>query len=341
LYTQLIEKNILPDWLIRRGIRHLLRVRLREESAGGPEAQEARKMQRIEIMRNSPIAVSTAAANTQHYEVPAPFFELCLGRRLKYSCALWDDRTPSLDTAEAAMLDLTCGRAQIEDGQSILELGCGWGSLSLYMAERFPNADITAVSNSQTQREFIERRARAAGLRRLRVLTGDVNDLQIERQFDRVVSVEMFEHLRNPEALMTRIASWMKPDARFFMHIFCHKMFSYFFEVRDETDWIARHFFTGGMMPSADLPLHFQKDLECIEKWDVNGVHYQKTAKAWLDNIDHNQTAILNVFGKERGAAEAKKTFAYWRVFFMTCAELFGYRNGYEWFVCHYLFQHK
>jgi cyclopropane-fatty-acyl-phospholipid synthase len=239
------------------------------------------------------------------------------------------------------MLDLTCRRAQIEDRQSILDLGCGWGSLSLYMAERFPNADITAISNSQTQREFIDMRARANGFRRLRVLTTDVNDLRMERQFDRVVSVEMFEHLRNPEELMTRIASWMKPDARFFMHIFCHKSFPYFFEVRDETDWIAQHFFTGGMMPSADLPLRFQKDLECIERWDVNGVHYQRTASAWLNNMDRNRTAILNVFGKAWGTEEAQKMFAYWRVFFMTCAELFGYRNGHEWFVGHYLFRRK
>jgi len=296
-------------------------------------------MHLIEVMRKSPIAVATRAANTQHYEVPAPFFELCLGKHLKYSSALWNDRTPSLDVAEETMLDLTCSRAQIEDGQSILELGCGWGSLSLYMAKRFPNADITAVSNSQTQREFIEGRARAAGYRRLRVLTADVNDLRMERNFDRVISVEMFEHVRNPEALMTRIASWMKPDARFFMHIFCHKRFAYFFEVRDETDWIARHFFTGGMMPSADLPLQFQRDLDCIEKWDVNGLHYQRTAKVWLNNMDRNRAEILKVFERAWGTEESKKMFACWRVFYMTCAELFGYRNGHEWFVCHYLFR--
>jgi cyclopropane-fatty-acyl-phospholipid synthase len=331
VYTQLIEKNLLPDWVIRQGIRHLLHVRLREESAGGPEAQEARKMHLIALMRRSPIAVATGAANAQHYEVPARFFELCLGKRLKYSCALWDEHTPSLDAAEEAMLGLTCRRAQIEDGHSILDLGCGWGSLSLYLAERFPNAHITAVSNSQTQRDFIEMRARAAGLRHLRVITGDVNDLIMDTRFDRVVSIEMFEHVRNPEALMARIASWMKPDARFFMHIFCHKRFPYLFEVRDETDWIAKYFFTGGMMPSADLPLHFQKNLECVEKWEVNGTHYQKTAEAWLGNMDRNQEAILNVLGQ--------KQFAYWRVFFMTCAQLFGYRNGHEWLVCHYLFR--
>ena len=341
LYTRLIEKNILPDWIIRQGIRHLLRVRLREESAGGPKAQEARKMRLIEVMGKSPIAVATGAANAQHYEMPAPFFELSLGKRLKYSCALWNDGTPSLDAAEEAMLDLTCRRAQIEDGQSILDLGCGWGSLSLYMAERFPNAEITAVSNSRTQREFIDIHARVDGFRRLRTITADVNDLQMDELFDRVVSVEMFEHVRNPEALMARIASWMKPDARFFMHIFCHKLFSYFFEVRDETDWIAQHFFTGGMMPSADLPLYFHKHLECIEQWDVNGVHYQKTAKAWLNNMDREQTAVLDVFGKAWDIEEAKKMFAYWRIFFMTCAELFGYRNGNEWLVCHYLFRPK
>jgi cyclopropane-fatty-acyl-phospholipid synthase len=339
LYTTLIEKDVLPDWIIRQGIRHLLRVRLREESAGGLAAQEARKLQLIDVMKKSPIAVATGAANAQHYEVPAQFFELCLGNRLKYSSALWSERTPTLHAAEEAMLDLTCTRAGVEDGQSILDLGCGWGSLSLYMAERFPNANITAVSNSQTQREFIETRARAAGFRRLRVIKADVNDLRFDTRFDRVVSVEMFEHIRNPEALMTRIASWMKPDARFFMHIFCHKRFPYFFEVRDETDWIAQYFFTGGMMPSADLPLHFQNDLECVEKWDVMGTHYQRTAKAWLSNMDRNQAAIKDMFGEAWGKEKAQKMFAYWRVFFMTCAELFGYHDGHEWLVCHYLFQ--
>ncbi len=339
LFAQLIERNILPDWIIRRSIRHLLRTRLREESAGGPEAQEQRRLKLIEAMRNSPIAVATDSANAQHYEVPTRFFELCLGKRLKYSCACWKEDTRSLDQAEEAMLDLTCTRAQIRDGQSILDLGCGWGSLSLYMAERFPNSDITAVSNSQTQREFIEMHARETGLRRLRVLTIDANDLQMDRRFDRIVSVEMFEHMRNVEALMARVASWMEPDARFFMHIFCHRLFPYFFEVRDETDWIAQHFFTGGMMPSADLPLTFQRDLECIEKWNVSGVHYQKTAEAWLNNTDRNETAILDAFRKAWGEKQARKMFAYWRVFFMTCAELWGYRNGQEWLVCHYLFE--
>jgi cyclopropane-fatty-acyl-phospholipid synthase len=342
MYTQLIEKNILPDWTIRQGIRHLLRVRLREEGAGGPEAQKTRRTRLIETMRNSPIAVATSAANAQHYEVPPRFFELCLGKRLKYSCALWNGHASSLDDAEEAMLDLTCRRAQIEDGQSILDLGCGWGSLSLYMAERFPNAEITAVSNSHSQREFIDMRARAAGFRRLRVITADANDLQSDaRSFDRVVSIEMFEHVRNAEALMARIASWMKPDAKFFMHIFCHKWFPYFFEVRDETDWMAQNFFTGGMMPSANLPLEFQKDLECIERWDVNGLHYRQTAEAWLDNMDRNQRAIREVFAEAFGRDNAKKMLAYWRVFFMSCAELFGYRNGNEWLVCHYVFRRK
>ena len=338
MYEQLLERNILPDWIIRKGIRHLLRVRLHEESDGGPEAQQVRRLRLIEAMRNSPIAVATDSANAQHYEVPARFFELCLGMHLKYSCALWNEGTRSLDDAEEAMLDLTCRRAGIEDGQSILDLGCGWGSLSLYMAQRFPNADITAVSNSQTQREFIEMRARAAGLLRLRVFTADANDLQMDRRFDRIVSVEMFEHMRNVEALMARIASWMEPESRFFMHIFCHNRLPYFFEVRDETDWMAQHFFTGGMMPSANLPLSFQKDLECIQRWDVNGVHYQKTAEAWLQKMDGNQPTILDVFRTTWGEEKARKMFAFWRVFFMTSAELWGYRNGEEWLVCHYLF---
>lgn len=349
--TGLLERGLVPDSLVRLQIRRLLTQRLRDESRGGVEQQSDYLRQLIARIRSSPIALSTAEANQQHYEVPARFFELTLGRRLKYSSGLWNPACTSLDESEEAMLALTAERAQIEDGQHILELGCGWGSLTLYLAERFPKASILAVSNSASQRAFIEARMAQRNIVNARIVTADMNNFDAfahtSAPFDRVVSVEMFEHMRNYELLLSRVASWMHPEALLFVHIFTHRLFSYPFEVRDAGDWLAEHFFTGGIMPSDTLLLNFQRDLHVHDHWLLSGTHYQKTARAWLDKTDAHRDEVLLLFestyaGSLSGPArkaEAVKWLVRWRIFYMACEGLWGYANGAEWGVSHYLFR--
>ena len=338
-YNTWLERGLLPDWLVRIGIRRLLSARLREEQQGSPSEQRERLMQFVSQLRQSPVAIRPEAANAQHYEVPAEFFRHVLGPQMKYSCALWNPGTKDLAEAEEAMLDLTCRRACLEDGQDVLELGCGWGSLSLFMARRFPRSRILAVSNSHSQKLFIDAEAARRGLANLTVVTADMNDFSTEFRFDRVVSVEMFEHMRNYAELLRRIASWSRPGALLFVHIFSHSRYAYPFEVEDASDWMAQHFFTGGIMPSEDLLLHFQEDLRVREYWRLNGVHYQKTSEAWLKRLDRQNKDVLSVFSAVYGEDEAERWLARWRVFFMACAELFGFADGNEWIVSQYLFE--
>jgi cyclopropane-fatty-acyl-phospholipid synthase len=333
----LLEKDLLPDWLIRIGIRRLLRQRLRDED--GPAAS-VRLQHFAKDLANRPIAVNTAESREQHYEVPTLFYQQCLGPRLKYSSGYYETGHETLAQAEELMLALTCTRARLADGQHILELGCGWGSLTLWMAEKYPQARITAVSHSRTQREHITGEAKRRGLGNVTVITCDMNDFDIGAgQFDRVVSVEMFEHMKNWPRLLANIARWLKPGGMFFAHVFVHSRFAYHFVVRDKTDWMSRYFFTGGMMPSHDLFSRFQDDLELREDWRVNGTHYAKTSEHWLQNMDAHQSEIMPLFRQTYGADQAVKWWVYWRVFYLSCAELWNFRQGKEWHVSHYLFR--
>lgn len=337
---RLLEQGKIPDSLIRMGIRRLNRQRLREETREDAASQQEHFQSLVEFLRSSPIAVQTDRANEQHYELPTEFYRFVLGKHKKYSGCYWHPDTVELSHAEESMLSMYLERAQLHDGQTILELGCGWGSLTLYMAEKLPKAKITAVSNSKTQKEYIEAEARKRQLKNIQIITADMNDFSIRKTFDRVVSIEMFEHMRNYEELFSRVSSWLKKDGKLFIHIFSHKSLAYFFEEKDETDWMGRYFFSGGIMPSNHLLLYFATGFSVENHQVVNGKHYQKTAEAWLQNMDANRQAVETIF-KETYGNDWKKWINYWRVFFMACAELFGTNDGNEWYVSHYLFSKK
>jgi cyclopropane-fatty-acyl-phospholipid synthase len=328
----LAELGLIPDALIRFGIRRLLARRLASLSEYCSE-------QFIEQLPASPLAVETDAANRQHYEVPAEFFQLVLGPSLKYSCCLFSPECSTLADAEQRMLDETCKRAQIRDGMRILELGCGWGSLSLWIASRYPGSQITAVSNSHSQRVFIESRAKEAELRNLRVVTADMRLFDTDERFDRVVSVEMFEHMRNYELLFERVSRWLEDQGKAFVHVFCHRSTPYLFEQDGNDDWMARHFFTGGTMPSLGLFRDFNRHLAVSRQWAVNGMHYWRTCEEWLRNLDRNRRQSQRLFERDLSSSEAHRTLQRWRIFLMACAELFRYSGGNAWLVGHYLME--
>ena len=331
------ERGLVPDSVIRAGIRRLCRKRLQDIGAQDIEASAVRLGDFVTRMNESAIAPVPQLANDQHYEVPPEFFSEVLGSRSKYSCCYWGDETRDLDQAEIKALKRTCEHAGIENGMDILDLGCGWGSLSLWIAERYPDSKVMSVSNSMPQRRHIERVAAERGLDNLELLTRDMNDFHITRQFDRIVSVEMFEHMRNYRELFRRISHWLRPDGQFFMHIFCHRHCAYEFLDEGPSDWMGRYFFSGGIMPSDDLPLRFQEDLKLLDHKRWNGMHYEKTANAWLSRMDSRRDSIMPILEDTYGE-HAEKWFQRWRIFFMACAELFGHEEGREWYVSHYLF---
>ena len=334
-----IERGLLPDPLIRAGIRRLCEQRLTEIAANDAESASLATEQFVQALRLAEIAPLPQLANEQHYEVPAEFFQHVLGPHRKYSSAWWPEGTTDLGDAEARALAVTAERAQLADGQRVLELGCGWGSLTLWMARKSPASRIVGVSNSSSQRESILARAAAEGLGNVEIITADMNGFRGVGSFDRVVSVEMFEHMRNWPAMFANVHDWLLPGGRFFMHVFVHRSTPYAFVDGGDSDWMSRHFFSGGMMPSDELALRFQDHLRFVERWRWDGRHYEKTANAWLANIDAARDAVLPILARTYGEADAAMWLRRWRVFFMACAELFGYRNGQEWWVSHYLFE--
>lgn len=320
----------LPDLVRRSAIDFLVAgARRRLNPAPDVEREFARQM----ALR--PIAEHTDAANAQHYELPAAFFEACLGPQLKYSCAYFGDGANDLGTAEEMALSETALHADLQDGQKILELGCGWGSFSLWMAQALPKATITCVSNSRSQGRFIRQKAARAGLSNLQVVTADMNGFTPAGTFDRIVSVEMFEHMANWRALLERARSWLTPEGRLFVHVFTHRTTPYRFDLDDEADWIGRYFFSGGVMPSHGLIGQFPDLFEVEQDWRWSGRHYQRTAEAWLENYDRNQAVIRPILEEVYGA-DAALWRRRWRLFFLATSGLFGHRHGEEWGVSHY-----
>jgi cyclopropane-fatty-acyl-phospholipid synthase len=328
---QAFEGAPLPDAVRRAAVRMLVDGARRNLARGDGETDAAFAVN----MARHPIAEHVQAANDQHYELPPAFFLRVLGPQLKYSSCLYPTGTETLEQAEVAALAETCAHADLQDGQEILELGCGWGSLSLWMAETYPNARILSVSNSTPQRHFIEARAHERGLTNLTVATADMNVFATERRFDRVVSVEMFEHMANWRALLERAHGWLKSDGALFLHVFSHRTTPYRFDATDPADWIAQHFFTGGLMPSHGLIGQFA-DLFALEQdWRWSGEHYARTAEDWLVNYDRHAEEIGAVLREVYGP-DARLWSRRWRLFFLATAGLFGHAGGREWGVSHY-----
>ncbi|WVZ79649.1 hypothetical protein U9M48_027204 [Paspalum notatum var. saurae] len=336
-----LERNLVPDAVTRRLTRLLLASRLRQGYLPSAPLQLRSLLEFVHSLGEMPIAIETDKAKSQHYELPTAFFKLVLGRNLKYSSCYFTDGSSTLEDAEVAMMQLYCERAKLQDGQSILDVGCGWGSLSLYIAKKYRNCSVTGICNSTTQKAFIEEQCRENELSNVEIIVADISKFEMERSFDRIISIEMFEHMKNYKSLLKKISTWMKEDSLLFVHLFCHKTFPYLFEDSNDDDWITRYFFSGGTMPSANLLLYFQEDVSVVNHWLISGTHYARTSEEWLKRMDKSITSIRPIFEKTYGKESATKWIAYWRTFFIAVAELFGYNNGDEWMVAHYLFRKK
>jgi cyclopropane-fatty-acyl-phospholipid synthase len=338
LENRVLASGALPDWILRRVIRSRVKGLVKGFDRLSEQEQAEREAAVVAGFESGPITVNADDANRQHYDLPPEFFEAVLGPRLKYSCCYWPVGVTSLAQAEEAMLELTAERAGLGDGQDILDLGCGWGSLALWAAERYPRSRVVAMSNSNIQRSFIEKLRAQRGLDNLDVVTAEAGSFEPREHFDRVVSVEMFEHVRNHRALLDRVAGWLKPEGRLFVHVFCHRRHLYAFEPAGDGGWMAGHFFSGGVMPSWDHLTRYQDSLSLVDRWEVDGRHYCSTLRAWLDNLDRGRGRVMPLLEATYGHERAGLWFAYWRVFFITCQETFALDSGRAYFVGHYLF---
>ncbi len=343
---QILARN-LPDPLLRLAVRMILRARIKNQAIESVEQRQVFKEEFVKSLKKGPIAIHTADANVQHYELPPEFFKVVLGKMMKYSCGYWPEEVEvskaaeRLDQSEEEMLKLTCRRAKLCEGQKILDLGCGWGSMALYLARIYPSSEIMAVSNSADQINYIRRKTEEESLGNLSAMKADINDLALPSKFDRVVSVEMFEHMRNYEALLEKVAGFLKPKGKLFIHIFSHHTYPFLYEDRSGRDWMARHFFSGGTMPSQDLFHYFQNSFALEKQWALSGNHYRLTLEAWLKKMDRQKAQIMPLFKATYGPEEAEKWWNYWRLFFLACAEFFAFNNGNEWFISHYRFTRR
>lgn len=336
-----LERNLLPDAVIRRLTRLLLAGRLRSCYRPSSDLQLSDLLHFAHSLKEMPIAITTEKPKEQHYELPTSFFKLVLGKHLKYSCCYFSDKSMTLEDAEKAMLELYCEKSQLKDGHTVLDVGCGWGSLTLYIAQKYSNCKITGICNSTTQKEHIEEQCRNLQLQNVEIIVADISAYEMEASYDRIFSIEMFEHMKNYKDLLQKISKWMEEDGLLFVHHFCHKAFAYHFEDINEDDWITRYFFTGGTMPSANLLLYFQDDVSVVNHWLVNGKHYAQTSEEWLKRMDQNLASIKPIMEGTYGKEQAVKWTVYWRTFFIAVAELFGYNDGEEWMVALFLFKKK
>ncbi|KAK0571147.1 hypothetical protein LWI29_012393 [Acer saccharum] len=336
-----LERNLLPDAVIRRLTRFLLSARLRSCYKPSSQLQLSDLLHFVHSLKEMPIAIETEKPKSQHYELPISFFKLVLGENLKYSCCYFSDNSSTLEDAEKTMFELYCERCQLKDGHSVLDIGCGWGSLALYIAQKYSNCKITGICNSRTQKAHIEERCRVLELQNVEIIVADISTFEMEASYDRIFSIEMFEHMKNYQDLLKKVSNWMKQDSLLFVHHFCHKTFAYHFEETNEDDWITRYFFSGGTMPSANLLLYFQDDVSVADHWLINGKHYAQTSEEWLKRMDQNVASIKPIMESTYGNDQATKWTVYWRTFFIAVAELFGYNDGEEWMVALFLFKKK
>lgn len=341
--VELMERGLVPEFAMRAGIRRLSRERLRrlqQDFRQSGQTVEQFNDRFLAPAWSGPLALVPEKANEQHYEVPAAFYRKVLGPHKKYSCCYYENDQVDLATAEQRALELTCEHAELEDGQQILELGCGWGSLTLWMAAHYPHSRITALSNSHSQRQYIEQTARERGLAdRIEVITCDINQWQSSKRFDRVVSVEMFEHVRNHRRLLDQISDWLTVDGKLFVHIFCHRQFAYPFEPQGASNWMGRYFFSGGMMPDQHLLARAATRLQLEQQWNWNGEHYRRTSNHWAQRLDQQRGELESLLDSIYGQKQGRRWLNRWKMFFLACAELFGLDDGKEWFVSHYRFR--